>query len=174
MAMRVHSPSTCCIRVSRASRFISPLLSQDAVPMRNPLGEVGGLDCFPLRFQEADNQEGSVWRDVPIGSLAVDRSDCVRQLFGVCHFRKVELKSGALSRGHTRSRIGRAAMASPAFAFSIRALTMASTSPSPSVSRAIIVLFREPCGRPFGFPDWPGWNRCGLFCSVPIALCFSI
>jgi hypothetical protein len=56
---------------------------------------------------------------------------------------------------------------SPSFASSIAFRVNSSASPSSRASRASVVAFLAPLGRPPGFPDWPGLNGLpGCFLGV--------
>src|SRR5262245_54188920 len=60
--------------------------------------------------------------------------------------------------GSTRSRQSRSAAILPSNAFSTALRAMVSASPSSSASTAMVVLLREPFGRPRGFPLLPLLN----------------
>jgi hypothetical protein len=62
-----------------------------------------------------------------------------------------------------RSRQRRSAVRSPPFPSSMALRVSVSASPSNRASRARVVAFLEPFGRPSGLPDSPGLNRVSLF-----------
>ena len=53
---------------------------------------------------------------------------------------------------------GHRAVVSPFLAISIHLRVKPSASPSKRASRASVLLFLDPLGRPLGLPDWPGLN----------------
>ncbi len=80
-----------------------------------------------------------------------------------------------LSRVAPAAALDVAALMSPAFAMSTTFLAIASAPSSIAARATSVTRLRLPLGRPFGLPDWPGFQpgrRCSAF-VISLMLCSS-